>query len=193
MVKQTILFLFVALSSLAPALAQFDTSTVLGEISDPSERAISNAKVTIENINTGVRQTTATNESGSYLFGNLRVGSYRVMAESTGFKTASSDRFELVVNARQRVDLSLVVGSVSETVTVNDAVALLETETSSRGQIIGNQQIVNLPLNGRSCRPGAVVARRSQVRPRLRKSAPRRFVQYERHAQFAKQLHDGWR
>ena len=81
---------------------------------------------------------------------NQHLGSYRVRAEAPGFQTVATDSFDLSVNARQRVDLSLNVGQTSENVTVTGAAELLETDSSSRGQLINQAEIHELPLNGRA-------------------------------------------
>ena len=131
-------------------LAQYDTSTILGAVKDPTGAQVTGANVILENTQTGVKQTTTTDSSGSYLFLNLRIGSFKVSAEMAGFKKVTSEVFTLVVNARQRVDLTLEVGNVSESVTVSGAASQLETESSDRGQVITREAIVNLPLNGRA-------------------------------------------
>ena len=71
-------------------------------------------------------------------------------AELQGFSAAEAEDVQVTVNARLRVDLTLKVGNVGETVVVTGAATLLETESSDRGQVIGKEQIVNLPLNGRA-------------------------------------------
>ncbi len=139
-----------ALLSALPILAQFDSATVIGSIIDPSGSAVAGAKVTIENVQTGIRQTGASDSAGDYTFLNLRIGSYKVSAEAPGFKVAASDPFLLTVNARQRVNLKLTVGSVTETMVVEAAAAALESDTSDRGQVVARAAIVNLPLNGRA-------------------------------------------
>ena len=68
----------------------------------------------------------------------------------TGFKGAETSPFDLSVDARQRVDLKLEIGAVSESVTVTGAAALLEADTSSRGEVINSREIADLPLNGRA-------------------------------------------
>jgi hypothetical protein len=138
-------FLFTFVST-----AQYDTAAVLGTVADASGSVVRGAKVTIENIGTGVTQSGTTDDAGNYLFLNLRIGTYRVSAEMTGFKTAASDPFTLTVNARQRVDLTLQVGEVTQSVLVTGAVATLETDSSDRGQVVSHAAIVNLPLNGRA-------------------------------------------
>ena len=129
---------------------QYDTATVLGTLTDSTEAVVAGAKITLENIRTGVTQTTTTDGNGGYLFINQRIGEYRVTAESAGFRQAASNPFTLTVNARQRVNLTLQVGEVTQTVEVTGAAALLEADSSDRGQVINRAAIVNLPLNGRA-------------------------------------------
>jgi hypothetical protein len=139
-----------ALAATTGVWAQFDTATVLGNVRDTSKLAIQASTVTLTNVNTGLRQTAATNEAGEYQFFNVKIGTYTVSAESKGFKKVTAEAFTVTVNARQRVDLTLPVGEVTETVTVSEAAAQLETDSSSRGTVVGGQQIINLPLNGRA-------------------------------------------
>ena len=145
--------LFLLISFLAVPgflLAQFESGTVLGTVHDPTGATVVGASITLENVKAGVSFDTKTNNEGNFEFPNERLGTYRVRVESPGFRTATSSDFDLTVNARQRVDMKLEVGETSEKVTVTDAVALLETDNSSRGQVINPRQIVQLPLNGRS-------------------------------------------
>ena len=129
---------------------QFEAGTVLGTVTDPSGAAVANANVTLENTKTGVDVQTKTDAGGNYNFVNARLGNYRVRVQATGFQVSNTGSFDLNINARQRVDLKLEVGTPTETVTVTGAAALLETDNSSRGQVIHPQEIVGLPLNGRS-------------------------------------------
>lgn len=133
-----------------PLAAQFDTAVVLGTVRDASGSIVSASTVKLESLDTGVTATTSTDEEGNYQFFNVRFGNYRVSAEKQGFKKALSGLVKITVAARQRVDLTLEVGSVSESITISDAATPLETETSSRSTVVGNKQIVDLPLNGRS-------------------------------------------
>ncbi|HEX9000863.1 MAG TPA: TonB-dependent receptor [Blastocatellia bacterium] len=137
---------------LAPtAFAQFDTATVLGTVTDAAGSAIPGATITLKNSATGVTATAQTDENGNYQFFNVKIGQYQVAAEAQGFSRGLAENIQVTVNARQRVDLALKAGAVTETVNISaDAAQLLETETSVRGQIINRQQIVNLPLNGRA-------------------------------------------
>ncbi|MDW8131698.1 MAG: carboxypeptidase regulatory-like domain-containing protein, partial [Bryobacterales bacterium] len=158
--------LIVWLLAAAPLGGQFETATVLGTIRDPSGAVVAAAKVTLENLETGISATTQTDEMGNYHFFNVRVGTYRVRAEAPGFKQAVADAFTVTVAARQRVDLKLEVGTATESITVTGAALALETETSSRGTIVSTQQVVNLPLNGRAYADLALLApgvRRSMI------------------------------
>lgn len=130
--------------------SQFETSAVLGTISDSTGAVIASANVTLTAQRTGVVVTTLTNSNGVYEFLNVRPGLYTVSAEVPGFKRSVSDPFTVTVGARQRVGLALQVGEVTEVVTVSEAAALVEMDTSSRGTVIGSQQAVDLPLNGRA-------------------------------------------
>jgi Carboxypeptidase regulatory-like domain/TonB dependent receptor-like, beta-barrel/TonB-dependent Receptor Plug Domain len=148
----------------AAAFAQFDTATVSGVVHDQANAVVVNSKVTLENVATGVVKVGSTDQNGSYTFFDVRIGRYKLKAEAPGFKAAVAEEFAVTVGAHQRVDLQLVVGSVSESVEVVGAASAIETDSSSRGHVIANQSIVNLPLNGRSYADLALLA------PGVRKS-----------------------
>jgi hypothetical protein len=131
------------------AFAQYD-ATVLGSVKDPTGLMVAGAKVTLSNLANGVQSTSLTDVNGNYQFLNVRIGEYKVTAEKSGFKTASADQFTVTVNAHQRVDLQLEVGSATEKVTVAGTAEVLETDSSERSVVVQSREIVNLPLNGRS-------------------------------------------
>ena len=137
---------------LAPraAMAQFDAATVLGTVVDATGAVIPGATVTLKNAETGIIATAVTDSAGNFQFLNVRVGTYGLRAELQGFSAAVVENIQVTVNARQRVDLTMKVGDIGETVEVTGAARLLESESSDRGQVIGHEQIVNLPLNGRN-------------------------------------------
>jgi len=138
------------ISAASTAFAQFDSATVLGAIRDSNGAAMSGVAVTLKNIDTGLSVTAQTDGDGNFQFTNVRIGNYRVSAEKQGFSTAVAERVNVTVNARQRVDLTMQPGAVTESVIITDAAQLLETDSSVRGQVVQREQIVNLPLNGRS-------------------------------------------
>ncbi|MDA2932789.1 Plug and carboxypeptidase regulatory-like domain-containing protein [Acidobacteria bacterium AH-259-D05] len=129
--------------------AQFDTAAVLGTVSDESGGIIPGVTVTLTNVDTGISATTVTGDGGHYQFFNVKIGTYRVSAELTGFSTALADNIKPTVNSRQRVDLVLQVGEISQVVEVIGAAPLIESDTSDRGEVIQAKEIVGLPLNGR--------------------------------------------
>src|SRR5262245_23013005 len=137
-------------SAVNTAFAQFDSATVLGTIRDSGGAAMPGVTVSLKNIDTGLSVTAQTDGDGNFQFTNVRIGNYRVTAEKQGFSTAVAERVNVTVNARQRVDLAMQPGAVTESVVITDAVQLLETDSSGRGQVVQREQIVNLPLNGRS-------------------------------------------
>ncbi len=130
-------------------LAQSESAAVLGSVRDSNSAVLQGAKVTILNIATGIEATATTDANGDSQFVNVRIGNYRITVEAQGFSRTTTD-VNLTVNARQRVDLTLSVAAATETVTVTGAADLLESVSSDRGQVVQRQQIVALPLNGRS-------------------------------------------
>jgi hypothetical protein len=133
----------------SPAIAQFDTATIVGTVRDNSGGVIPGATVTLTNKATGIAVVKVTDANGNFEFMTVRVGAYKVTAELQGFSTALADNLQATVGGRQRVDLKLEPGTVTETVEVVGAVKLLETDSSQRGQVITSDQAVELPLNGR--------------------------------------------
>ena len=151
LVSRTLLGLLMAALLLpVPAFAQFDTATVLGTVKDSSGAVVPGATVTLKNTATGISASAVSDSDGNYQFLNVRVGTYNLRAELQGFSAAEAKDVAVTVNARQRVDLTLAVGSLGETVEVQAASPLLEMESSGRDQVIAKEQIVNLPLNGRN-------------------------------------------
>jgi len=130
--------------------AQYETSEVLGTVHDASGAAMSNATVTLANQDTGIEAKTATNDDGNYDFFNVKLGRYTVTVEKAGFSKANAADIVVDVNARQRVDLTMQVGVVTESVQVTGAAAVLETDSSEHSQVIATVAAVELPLNGRN-------------------------------------------
>ena len=135
---------------LAASVAFSQQATVQGVVTDASGSVVPSAKIAVRNVNTGVSQSAETNAQGFYSVPFLVPGMYEVNAIATGFSPQTRTSLQLNVNMTARVDFSLAVGTVAETVEVSAAAALLNTETSSVGQVIDNRRIVELPLNGRN-------------------------------------------
>jgi len=137
------------LASVAPALAQFETASVVGTVRDASGAVVPGATVTLTATATGVSATKSTNAQGDYEFFTVKTGTYVVTAEKPGFSVALVDNVQVEVGARLRVDLQMAVGQLAEKVEVSAAAPLLETDSSEHGQVITGGQTVALPLNGR--------------------------------------------
>jgi Carboxypeptidase regulatory-like domain/TonB-dependent Receptor Plug Domain len=145
----SIVLLCCLLAGAAPAEAQFDTATVLGTVKDSTGGFVPGATVTLTNLETGVAAVKISDQNGSFEFVTVRVGRYKVTAELDGFAVALAPDFAVQVGARQRVDLTLSPGQLSETIEVSGAATRLETDSSQRGQVVNAEQIVELPLGSR--------------------------------------------
>lgn len=130
--------------------AQFDSAAVLGTVRDASGGVLSKVVVHLINQDTGIESEIATDSNGEFTFSNVKIGKYTVSAESPGFSKAIAKDVAVNVGARQRVELTMQVGAVSESVEVNEAAALLATDSSERGQVVSRTAVVELPLNGRN-------------------------------------------
>lgn len=146
------------LSLPAAVYAQFEQAAVVGTVRDERGGAISGAVVTIRSEATGFTQTQSTTESGDYVFPSVRIGQYSLKVEKPGFSVATVENIIATVNARQRVDLVLRVGQVTEVVTVVETAPLLESDSSSKGQVVTAKKIVDLPVLGRNYSQFALLA-----------------------------------
>ena len=126
------------------------TASIVGTVTDPSGAAVANAKITITSVETGLARSTVTNSSGSYAAHELPIGHYRIHAEAQGFKAYEQSGVTLEVNDTIRADLSLQVGQVQESVTVEANAVQVEGQTSDVSQTITDTQIANLATNGRN-------------------------------------------
>ena len=142
-----VLVLILCLGGLA--LAQTDTARVIGTITDSTGAVLPNATVTVIEVGTGRVLTTKTGAAGEYVFNALPVGKYHLEVKQEGFKTSAAD-FTLEVSQVQEISLKLETGSISTTVDVTGDVPLIDTVTSSTGEVIQGRQVTELPLNGRN-------------------------------------------
>jgi Carboxypeptidase regulatory-like domain len=143
----SVLILVLCLAGLA--LAQSDTARLYGAITDPTGAVVPNATVAVTNAGTGQTISVQTGGAGEYSFNALPIGKYHVEVKRDGFKTESAD-LTLDVSQVQELNLKLQTGSAATTVDVTGEVPLVDTSTSSAGEVIQGQQIVELPLNGRN-------------------------------------------
>src|SRR5262245_55555799 len=129
--------------------AQFETATLTGTVTDAGGGVVQNAAIKTVNEATNVEATATSNTDGRYVFTGLRPGTYRISVTASGFKQYVSAGLPLQVNQAARLDIQLAVGAVTEEVSVTAEAPVLESESSSRGAVIDQQKMVELPLNGR--------------------------------------------
>jgi len=130
--------------------AQYENGSVVGTIHDASGAAVPNVSVTVTNDATGIVSKATSNASGDYEVPSLRVGVYTISANAQGFSDAVAKNITVSVGVRERIDLSLQVGSAQTTVEVSDVALQIETETSQRGQTITQYQSAAFPLVSRN-------------------------------------------
>jgi outer membrane receptor protein involved in Fe transport len=147
--KRALFCLCVLVLVATPAWAQFETGSVVGTIKDTTGAVVPGAKITLTNTQTGVTNEKMSDANGSYEFFTVRPGTYVITAEKSGFSIALVDNVTVTVGARQRVDLNMAVGQLTEKVEVSASAVLLQTDSSDRSQVITGEQTKALPLNGR--------------------------------------------
>jgi hypothetical protein len=155
---------------LCPSLisqAQSPTAVVNGQVRDTSGAAVPNASVEVINDATSARYTTETNDEGIYSLPNLPPGTYHIRVSKIGFKAVVHPEITLNVQDAKAIGITLPVGPISDTVTVEGGAPLIETESAAVSTVVDRQFAENLPLNGRSFQtlialtPGTVVTKAS--------------------------------
>jgi hypothetical protein len=145
---QTVLLM--CLLAIAAAAQVTGVATLQGVVTDNTNAVLANAEISVTNLDTGVVVKAVTNEAGLYRVPALNPGRYSVEAKANGFAAARVNETRLEVGQTARLDLSLKIGNVSETVEVTAEGTLLNSETTDVGQVIDGKRIVEMPLNGRN-------------------------------------------
>jgi hypothetical protein len=125
------------------------TAQINGTVRDPAGLALPGVTITVTKTDTDLTRTAVTDESGSYVLQNLPVGPYRLEAALQGFRTFAQTGIVLQVGANPTLAVTLELGQLEETVSVQGSAALVETRNPGIGQVVTNQQVLELPLNGR--------------------------------------------
>jgi hypothetical protein len=133
----------------AEVSAQTPTATISGQVRDASGAAIPGVRVSAKNVETNIEREAVTSDNGDYTIPLLNIGSYRVSVEKQGFKKTVQNGVVLQVDQKARLDFTLQVGQVSESVEVTAATSLIQTDSASVGTVIDNKRVVELPLNSR--------------------------------------------
>ena len=145
-----------------PAFSQGNTGRIMGTVSDQSGGVVAGATVTVIDTARGVSRTLTSDDAGEYNAPNLTPGAYTVRAEAKGFKKLERQNVVIEVGKEVRVDLTVQPGEQEQTVTVTEAIPLVETTNATLGGTLDNADIVDMPLNGRnyqnllSLRPGVM-------------------------------------
>jgi hypothetical protein len=146
-----------------PLFSQGSSGRILGDVTDQSGGVVSGATVTVLDTQRGVARTLTTDEAGEYNAPNLIPGAYTVRAEAKGFKRVERQNIVLEVGHEVRIDLTLQPGAQEQTITITEAVPLVETTNATLGGTLENTEINDMPLNGRNyqnlmaLRPGIMV------------------------------------
>ncbi len=139
------------LSLFAAALAaQVDVGAISGVVSDSTGAVIPGVKIVITHEETNLQTTLTTNAAGFYSAPALRSGKYRISAATAGFRTETRTGLELRVQEHLEIDFRLQLSATASEITVSAAAPLLESQTSSLGQVVEERTITDLPLNGRN-------------------------------------------
>jgi hypothetical protein len=131
--------------------AQTSNATLGGTVSDSSGALIPGVTVTATNTGTGIVTTVLSNEAGAYQFASLQTGAYKVTADLTGFQTQTYNNVNLGVSQQVRLNFTLQVGGVAQSVEVSVAAdTLIATTSSSVGSVLPEYKVRDLPLGGRN-------------------------------------------
>jgi hypothetical protein len=147
--RARIILVFVLLAAVSLS-AQTFRGTILGTVTDPQGAVLAGATVTVKNVGTGLERTTNTSADGSYSLPELPIGTYTVTVTQTGFQTAVTTGVVVDVAVERRVDAAMKTGQVSTRVEVEgDLLPQVETSTNDLGGVLTQNQVKDLPINGR--------------------------------------------
>ena len=142
-------FLIFLLSSTTAWAQTSATAQINGTVKDQGGLALPGVTITVTQTGTGLTRTAVTDDTGSYVLQNLPIGPYRFEAALQGFRTYAQTGLVLEVGANPILAVTLGLGQIEETVTVAGSATLVETRNPGIGQVVTNQQVLELPLNGR--------------------------------------------
>jgi len=163
-IRSAVLRGFIAGAIITGSASAQSHSTIIGRVTDPSEKAIPGAKIVLRNLATLTERSAVTNAEGLYEVPALSAGSYRMQVRAPGFRLYTVERITAEVARIEVQDVLLKVGDISEEVTVTSQAPLVDSATVSVGAVIDNSTVQELPLNGRHfldltvLEPGSVTA-----------------------------------
>ena len=130
--------------------AQVDTGSILGTVTDASGASVTGAKVTLINEGTGAELSTTTGADGGYKFTPVRIGSYKLSVSLQGFQTVVQTGVTVNVGENVVANFTLKPGTVTETISVESTIPVLQSQDASVGQVVDSKNVNDLPLNGRN-------------------------------------------
>ncbi|MBI3050772.1 MAG: TonB-dependent receptor [Acidobacteria bacterium] len=162
----------------AAAWAQLSTAQLSGRVTDQSGAVLPGVTVTVTQTDTGLIRSVVTDENGTYVLPNLPTGPYRLEAALPGFRTYAQTGIVLQVAATPVINVALALGSLEETVAVTAAAPLVDVQSAGIGDVVENERIVELPLQGRQVTDlivlaGAAVNNDTEVNPRYTRGGVR--------------------
>jgi hypothetical protein len=146
--SRKVLLAFFSLSTIA--VGQIGTASISGTVTDASGSVVAGVSVTATHVATGATHLATTNAAGFYTFPGLQIGAYTVSAEASGFKKTERTGIVLEVDDHPIVNLSLEVGTITESIEVQSSAAMVDASSATVGDVVSNAEILQLPLNGRN-------------------------------------------
>ncbi len=134
----------------AAFLALGQTATIVGTVTDPSGSVVPNVAITYTNTDTNLSNNTTSNDAGQYIAADIPIGNYKIKAEAKGFKSTEKTGITLHNGDRFRVDIQLVIGATSETMTVEANAIRVQSDSGEISDVINQTQVTQLETNGRS-------------------------------------------
>ncbi len=144
------IFVFILAMSSAARLSAQTAGTISGHVSDSTNAAVPDANISLKNVGTGSERSTVSTGSGDYTFTEVPVGIYAVTTTHAGFKAATSTNVQVQIQQSVRLDFSLQVGAVTQSIEVEASGVLLQADNATLGTVVENKALNELPLNGRN-------------------------------------------
>ena len=148
--KRLVIVLVALVAMAVPAFAQNSHGSISGQVTDPTGAIIPKAQVTVTDTDTGAVLQVVTTSGGFYTAPELAPGPYKVTVDAKGFKTYVRTGIQIDTQQNATINLKLLVGETTETVDVSSADPLIDTADASTGQVLTNEEVEDLPSNGRN-------------------------------------------
>ena len=143
--KRVFVLFAIVLSVSIPSVAQVLYGSLTGIIQDSAASVVPGASLKLRNVGTGQELTERTNDVGSYTFSSLAPGTYELTISASGFRTVTQRGIAIAVNAVRREDVTLAVGQINESITVEAGQVTLQTDKADVHTELGSREMVNMP------------------------------------------------